>query len=151
MDTNDVSESHAMAMVLAVFLELSAAQWKVALHDGQREKLAIHTVSVADAQKRLQAVCDLIEQHKHKWSLPEQVRVVVSYEAGQDGFWIERAMRARHLECYVIDAASIPVERQKRRAKTDRLDVIKLVTNLRAWLHGERDTHACGARAVRAR
>ncbi|MHA6897153.1 IS110 family transposase [Ralstonia pseudosolanacearum] len=118
---------------------LSAAQWKVALHDGQREKPAIHAVSVADAQMRLQAVCDLIEQHKHKWSLPEHVRVVVSYEAGQDGFWIERALRARRIECYVIDAASIPVERQKRRAKTDRLDVIKLVTNLRAWLRGERD------------
>ncbi|CAJ0780058.1 hypothetical protein [Ralstonia chuxiongensis] len=64
MDTSDVSDSHAMAMVLAVSLELSAAQWKVALHDGQREKPAIHTVSVVDAQKRLQAVCDLIQQHK---------------------------------------------------------------------------------------
>jgi transposase len=39
----------------------------------------------------------------------------------------------------VIDAASIPVERHRRRAKTGRLDVIKLVTNLRAWLRGERD------------
>lgn len=28
----------------------------------------------------------------------------------------------------MVDAASIPVERHKRRAKTDRLDVIKLVT-----------------------
>ncbi|MGF6641361.1 transposase [Paraburkholderia sp. MM6662-R1] len=35
--------------------------------------------------------------------------------------------------------ASIPVERHKRRAKTDRLDAIKLVMNLRAWLRGERD------------
>jgi hypothetical protein len=48
MDKHDVSESHAMAMVLAVSLELSAAQWKVALRDGQREKPAIHAVSVAD-------------------------------------------------------------------------------------------------------
>ncbi|MGF6781379.1 transposase [Paraburkholderia sp. GAS334] len=31
------------------------------------------------------------------------------------------------------------MERHKRRAKTDRLDAIRLVTNLRAWLHGERD------------
>ncbi|CAJ0808143.1 hypothetical protein LMG19083_04662 [Ralstonia psammae] len=139
MDTNDVSESHAMAMVLAVSLELSAAQWKVALHDGQREKPSIHAVGIADAQMRFQAVCDLIEQHKCKWSLPAHVRVVVSYEAGQDGFWIQRAFCARHIECHVIDAASIPVERQKRRAKPDRLDAIKLVTNLRAWLHGERD------------
>lgn len=43
------------------------------------------------------------------------------------------------MDCYVIDAASIAVERHRRRAKTDRLDAINLVTNLRAWLHGERD------------
>ena len=39
----------------------------------------------------------------------------------------------------MVDPASIPVERHKRRAKTDRLDAIKLVINLRAWLRGERD------------
>jgi transposase len=84
-------------------------------------------------------VLDLIEQQKRKWSLPSHVRVVVSYEAGQDGFWILRSLRSRGIDCYMVDAASIPVERHKRRAKTDRLDAIKLVTNLRAWLHGERD------------
>ncbi len=31
------------------------------------------------------------------------------------------------------------MQRHKRRAKTDRLDAIKLVINLRAWLRGERD------------
>jgi transposase len=85
------------------------------------------------------SVLELIEQHKLKWALPPEVRVVVSYETGQDGFWILRALSSRGIECYVVDAASIPVERYKRRAETDRLDAIRLVTNLRAWLHGERD------------
>jgi transposase len=67
------------------------------------------------------------------------VRIVVCYEAGQDAFWICRALQARGIECYVVDPASIPVERHKRRAKTDRLDAIKLVINLRAWLRGEHD------------
>ncbi|WP_235091697.1 IS110 family transposase, partial [Mycetohabitans sp. B3] len=88
---------------------------------------------------RVQALLEVIERYKQKWSLPQDVRVVVSYEAGQDGFWIYRALRSRGMDCYVIDAASIPVERHRRRAKTDRLDAIKLVTNLRVWLHGERD------------
>src|ERR1700693_6120623 len=88
---------------------------------------------------RLQAVLDLIEQHREMWSLPAGVRTVVSYEAGQDAFWICRALQAHGIECYVVDPASIPVERHRRRAKTDRLDVIKLVINLRAWLRGERD------------
>lgn len=125
--------------ILAVSLELSPSQWKVALHDGFREKPAIHSVGTTPADARLQAVVELIEQQKLKWQLPCSVRVVVSYEAGQDGFWIQRALAARGIECVVIDAASIPVERHRRRAKTDRLDAIKLVTNLRAWLHGERD------------
>jgi transposase len=124
---------------VAVSLELAAAKWKVALHDGRREKPAVHTVAEPQAAARLQAVLALIERHKEKWSLPAGVRTVVSYEAGQDAFWICRALQARAIECYVIDPASIPVERHKRRAKTDRLDAIKLVINLRAWLRGERD------------
>jgi transposase len=99
----------------------------------------VHTVAQPQAAARLQAVLDVIEQQKLKWSLPAGVRIVVSYEAGQDAFWISRALQARGIECYVIDPASIPVERHKRRAKTDRLDAIKLVINLRAWLRGERD------------
>ncbi|SAL67203.1 hypothetical protein AWB65_06471 [Caballeronia humi] len=32
-------------MVLAVSLELAAAKWKVALHDGRRDKPAVHTAA----------------------------------------------------------------------------------------------------------
>jgi len=125
--------------VLEVSLELAAAKWKVALHDGRREQPAVHTVAQPQAAARLQAVLGLIKAHKEKWSLPAGVRTVVSYEAGQDAFWICRALQARGIECYVVDPASIPVERHKRRVKTNRLDVIKLVINLRAWLRSERD------------
>ena len=58
------------------------------------------------------------------------------------GAFVRRAasiLGARVSLLYVVDPASIPVERHKRRAKTDRLDAIKLVINLRAWLRGERD------------
>jgi len=139
MRTDQAYPTHSEEVVLAVSLELAASKWKVALHDGRREQPAVHTVAQPQAAARLQAVLDLIEAHKEKWSLPAGVRIVVSYEAGQDAFWIYRALRARHVECYVVDPASIPVERHKRRAKTDRLDAIKLVINLRAWLRGERD------------
>jgi transposase len=139
MDANHVTEPHAEDVILAVSLELAVGKWKVALHDGRRERPAVHTVAQPQAAARLQAVLDVIEQQKLKWSLPAAVRIVVSYEAGQDAFWICRALQARGIECYVVDPASIPVERHRRRAKTDRLDAIKLVINLRAWLRGERD------------
>lgn len=64
MDANHVTGSHAEDVILAVSLELSAAQWKVALHDGFRERPAVHTVGAPQADMRLQAVLELIELHK---------------------------------------------------------------------------------------
>jgi transposase len=61
------------------------------------------------------------------------------YEAGQDGFWISRELQKRNYKVVIVDPASIPVERQARRAKTDRLDAIRLLCCLRGWLRGERD------------
>jgi transposase len=125
--------------ILAVSLELSSKSWKMALHDGKRDKPAIHTVSDEQAQQRLMHAAAVIEQVKAKWKLSEPTRIVIVYEAGQDGFWIYRALSLLGYEVLVIDPASIPVERHARRAKTDRLDAIRLVTCLRAWLRGERD------------
>ncbi|MFC4343039.1 hypothetical protein [Cupriavidus numazuensis] len=78
---------------------------------GDRWLICAHPVAQPQARTRLQALLDLIEKQKEKWSLPADVRVVVSYEAGQDGFRIYHALRARGVECYVIDAASIPIRR----------------------------------------
>ncbi len=65
--------------------------------------------------------------------------MLVSDEAGQDAFWNIRALSKIGCAALVVDPASIPVERHTRRAKTDRLGAIKLVSSLCAWLLGERD------------
>jgi transposase len=49
-------------------------------------------------------------------------RVCVAFEAGRDGFWLARLLRQHDIEVYVIHPTSIPVKRDHRRAKTDRLD-----------------------------
>jgi transposase len=49
-------------------------------------------------------------------------RVVVAFEAGRDGFWLARWLRARGIETYVIHAASVAGLREHWWAKTDRLD-----------------------------
>jgi len=67
----------------------------------------------------------------------ETRRVVVGYEAGVDGFWIARALRAHGVEVYVIHPASLSVERRGRRAKTDRIDLDILLRALLGWLRGE--------------
>jgi transposase len=64
-------------------------------------------------------------------------RVVLAFEAGRDGFWLARWLRARGIEVYVIHPASIPVSREHRRAKTDRLDAGLLMRAVLGWLRGE--------------
>jgi transposase len=65
-------------------------------------------------------------------------RIVVGFEAGRDGFWLARWLRARGIEAYVIHPTSIPVSREQRRAKTDRLDIGLLKRALLGWLRGEK-------------
>ena len=64
-------------------------------------------------------------------------RIVVAFEAGRDGFWLARWLRARGVEAYVIHPTSIPVSREQRRAKTDRLDIGLLKRAFLGWLRGE--------------
>jgi len=65
-------------------------------------------------------------------------RVVVAVEAGRDGFWLARWLRNRGIEAYVIHPTSIPVSREQRRAKTDRLDIGLLKRSFLGWLRGEK-------------
>jgi transposase len=48
------------------------------------------------------------------------VEVVSCYEAGYDGFWLHRRLEAHGIRNYIIDPASLQVDRRARRAKTDR-------------------------------
>lgn len=66
-------------------------------------------------------------------------RIAVAFEAGRDGFWLARWLRARGIEAFVIHSTSIPVKRDHRRAKTDRLDTALLMRAFLGWLRGEAD------------
>jgi transposase len=66
-------------------------------------------------------------------------RLAVAFEAGRDGFWLARWLRARGVEAHVIHASSVAVPREHRRAKTDRLDTELLKRAFLGWLRGERE------------
>ena len=125
--------------VLAVALELASGSWKIAFQDGKHAKPAVLTVSADQSAARLQEVEREIGKIRRKWHVRPGARTVVLYEAGQDGFWIQRALSARGIKTLICDPGSIPMPRKHRRAKTDRLDAIKLVSCLRGWLRGELD------------
>jgi transposase len=123
---------------LEASLEVAARSWKLALTDGRRLRPAVLSVQTDDLWSRLQELLARLQEFKRKWGLAAGCQVTLIYEAGQDGFWIARALQANGVQVLVVDAASIPVPRQSRRAKTDRLDALKLLDVLRAWLRGER-------------
>ena len=61
------------------------------------------------------------------------------YEAGRDGFWLDRFLHAHGIDNRIVDSASIEVRRRARRVKTDRLDAQKLLTMLHREALGEKD------------
>src|SRR5271166_4263318 len=113
---------------------------------GQSSWLVTGVVPEIERQplKKLAADPDgLLLQLLHRWR-NEAVqagrtikRIAVAYEAGRDGFRLARWLRAREIEAYVIHASSVPVSREHRRAKTDRLDTELLKRAFLGWLRGE--------------
>jgi transposase len=119
---------------LFVSFELSATQWKLALTSGFGVEPWVQGVRAGDLKKLAQ----VLARARARFGLPAETPVVSCYEAGRDGFWIHRAVTQMGLTNQVIDSASIEVSRRARRAKTDRLDALKLVRMLVRYWAGER-------------
>lgn len=120
---------------LFVAFELSAKEWKLAMTPGVGIAPWLRTVPSGD----LAAVERAIRQGTSRFALPAATTVLSCYEAGRDGFWIHRALTAVGIRNRVVDSASIEVNRRARRAKTDRIDALKLVRMLVRVCGGERD------------
>jgi transposase len=103
--------------ILYVALELSKSSWLVALNAPGSNKISKHPVTGGD----LAGLLALIERARTaaEARAGRPVRVVSCYEAGYDGFWLHRALTGAGIENRVLDPASIPVDRRRRRAKTD--------------------------------
>lgn len=119
--------------VLAMSLELDASEWKMAFSPGLGQPPRYRTVQAGD----LEGVKREVAEAKRRFGLPAHTRVASCYEAGRDGFWIDRALKELGVENRVVDSASIEVNRRFRRAKTDRLDAGKLLGMLLRYLSGE--------------
>lgn len=123
-------ESTAVAV-----LELSNASWLVA---GTLPGVARRPLKKLDPDPLA------LEQLLTRWRTEAETagrrisRMIVAYEAGRDGFWLARWLRARDMEAYVIHPTSVAVSREHRRSKTDRLDTSMLMRVFLGWLRGER-------------
>jgi len=119
--------------VLYLAIELSSKKWKLGLSIGLGQKARIRTMESGDLAGFRQEVA----LARKRFKLPEKCRVVSCYEAGRDGFWLHRFLTKEGIKNLVVDSASIEVNRRRRRAKADRLDVDSLVRMLIRYDLGE--------------
>jgi transposase len=135
MAATRIHESTAQQGVLYMVFELSQVSWKLGFTTGLGQRPRERDVparNVASVEAEIRAA-------KERLKLPPDARVVSCYEAGRDGFWLHRYLLSQKVENVVVDSSSIEVDRRKRRAKTDRLDVKKLLKMLVRYDLGERD------------
>jgi len=136
---NDLSRSLTSleqdSTIIAV-IEMSQSSWLVA---GIVPGIERHPLKKIEPSEE-ELICLLMrwraEATKHGRTI---TRIAVAFEAGRDGFWLARWLRARDIEIYVIHPTSVAVSREHRRAKIDRLDTGFLKRVFIGWLRGEPD------------
>src|SRR5712664_653984 len=120
---------------IVAVIEMSQTKWLVAALVPGVERQPL---------KKFDAQEEMLLKLLHRWHCEAGQagrnikRIVVAFEAGRDGFWLARWLRARDVEAYVIHPTSIAVSREHRRAKTDRLDTELLMRVFLGWLRGEK-------------
>ncbi len=124
--------------VVRIFLalELSRSSWLVASHTPAADKISRHKLAAGDIDGLLALIERLRTRVEQKTGQP--VQVISCYEAGYDGFWLDRKLKAEGVVNHVMDPASIQVDRRARRVKTDAVDADALLRALMAFCRGER-------------
>ena len=132
-DHTDTPTAAEYATVHMAF-ELSKAKWNLGVVLPGSKKMSRFTITGGDVvalAKRLAA----IRAKAGRGGKP--VRILACYEAGYDGHWLYRWLTAQGVACHEIDPASIEVNRRARRAKTDRIDLDRMMRTFLAHLRGE--------------
>src|SRR5215468_9631463 len=118
---------------LFMAFELSEKTWKLGFTTGPGQKPRERNMTARDHER----VLDEIAQAKRRLGLPDTAPVVSCYEAGREGFWLHRLLQGHGITNQVVDSSAIEVNRRRRRAKSDGLDVRKLLSMLIRYHQGE--------------
>src|SRR5712671_1045209 len=127
-----------------IAIELSKASWVVAVRTPLNEKLSRYQLKACDGEELLALVGQVRLRMSRAGYGP--IEVMSCYEAGYDGFWLHRLLEAHGIHNHVLDPASLQVNRRARRAKTDRIDVDRMLRALIRYLRGEPE--ACSVAQV---
>jgi transposase len=136
MSLREQTEMSPAEITVFVTLELSKAAWLLAAQAAPSGKTSSHRLSGGDVEGLLALLRRL--QAREERANGGTAAIIVGYEAGYDGFWLQRRLSAEAITCFVMDPGSLQVDRRARRAKTDRLDAAMLLRALMAWCRGDR-------------
>jgi transposase len=132
--THDRDPNTAAVPTLYFALELGWTTWKLGFADAPARAPRQVTIPARDTD----ALEREIDRARRRLGLPDDAPVRSVYEAGRDGFWLHRYLEHRGYHNLVVDPASIEVNRRARRAKSDGIDVVKLLAMLQRHHGGER-------------
>jgi transposase len=116
-------------------IELSKKSWIIAANSPLVDRIGRYSLEACDWKGLLERIERIRMRVARELNRP--VEVISCYEAGYDGFWLHRLLEAHGVRNYVIDAASLHVDRRARRTKTDHIDAVQLLRSLLAYLRGE--------------
>ncbi len=122
-----------ISQVLYLSFELGVDEWKLGLTKDLGAKPRVRVMPARD----LKRLAREIAAAKQWFELPATAAVRSCYEAGRDGFWLHRHLTSTGIDNRVVDSSSIEVNRRQRRAKSDGLDVRKLLGMLVRYHAGE--------------
>jgi transposase len=126
--------SNPTAATLFVAFELREKTWTLGFTTGPGQKPRERTVTARHHER----ILDEIAQAKRRLGLPDMAPVSSCSEAGREGFWRHRFLQGHGMMHQGVDASAIEVNRRRRRAKSDGLDVRKWLSMLMRYHHGER-------------
>ena len=133
LDRTDAPAEADYATIYLVF-ELSQAKWKIGGLLPGTQKMSRFTIDGGDVMALASRLANLRAKAER---CGKPVRIVSCYEAGLDGHWLHRWLTDHGVTSYVVDPSSIEVNRRGRRAKTDRIDLERLMRTLLVYLRGE--------------
>ena len=122
-------------------IDLSKSKWVVAVDSGDALNPTTHVLMGFDTE----GLFALLARSAQDTTGPDQkpAEIVVCYESGYDGFWLQRLLASKKYRAIVFDPVSFPVNRRAKRAKTDKVDAKQMVRFLRTWV--ETDPSVCTA------
>lgn len=133
LDRIDAPATAEHATVYLAF-ELSKVKWKLGVLLPGSQKLSRYTIGGGDVVALAARLADV---RKKAAADGRPIRILSCYEAGLDGHWLHRWLAQQGVINHEIDPSSIEVNRRARRAKTDRIDLEKLMRTFLAYLRGE--------------